>query len=915
MLRNAQFRFIGLIATLLLTAAAYSQSLPQGVQLVTRVEGISEYSLPNGLHFLLFPDASQPKVTVNIVYLVGSRFEGYGETGMAHLLEHLDFIQTRTRDNIKKELTDHGADMNGNTDYDRTSYFETVNSTDENLKWALELEADRMVNTRIEKALLDKEMTVVRNEFEMNENDPGSILSERVMESAYIWHAYGHPVIGSKSDIENVPIENLAAFYKKYYQPDNALLMVAGKFDEAKALSWIVEDFGKIPRPERKLEATYTVEPTQDGERSVMLRRVGDTQYVMALYHTPAATHPDDAAVQVMAGVLGDVPSGRLYKALVDNKKAVEAGMGSAEQHDPGFIMATAQLQPNQSIEDARKTLLDTVEGLAKEPPSKEEVDRVKTRLLKNIELAMANSKFVALMLTEYAAQGDWRMLFLERDRIKQVTPEDVLRVAKAYLKESNRTLGEFVPTKAPDRAEIPATPELAATFKDFKGGEAMVAGEVFDPSNANIDSRVMRGKMANGLKIVLLSKKNRGGTVVANLAVRFGDEKSLFGKPAVAQLVGAVLMRGTKNKSRQQIQDEMDKLKSQIHVSGGVNNASASIQTVEANLAGALKLAAEILREPSFPESEFEQVRQQLIASIEEGRSDPQAMAVRGLQRRINSIYTRGDVRYVGTVDEEIEDLKKVTLVEAKKFYQQFYGASEGEFTVVGQFDKVEIQKLGEDLFGNWKAAAPYARILTPYRKIEAANVKIETPDKQNAMSVAAQMFNMSDEDPDYPAMIMANYILGGTFSARLVTRIRHKEGLSYGVQSQINVPTKDDGATFFAFAISNPENAPKVEASLMDEVELTIKGGFTPEELAAAKKAWAEERLVGRSQDASLAGLLASRARWGRSMTQYDQDLENKVAALTLDQVSAALGKAIAPARFIYVKAGDFKKAGVYQ
>jgi zinc protease len=441
------------------------------------------------------------------------------------------------------------------------------------------------------------------------------------------------------------------------------------------------------------------------------------------------------------------------------------------------------------------------------------------------------------------------------------------------------------------------------------------VAGEVFDPSNANIDSRVMRGKMANGLKIVLLSKKNRGGTVVANLAVRFGDEKSLFGKPAVAQLVGAVLMRGTKNKSRQQIQDEMDKLKSQIHVSGGVNNASASIQTVEANLAGALKLAAEILREPSFPESEFEQVRQQLIASIEEGRSDPQAMAVRGLQRRINSIYTRGDVRYVGTVDEEIEDLKKVTLVEAKKFYQQFYGASEGEFTVVGQFDKVEIQKLGEDLFGNWKAAAPYARILTPYRKIEAANVKIETPDKQNAMSVAAQMFNMSDEDPDYPAMIMANYILGGTFSARLVTRIRHKEGLSYGVQSQINVPTKDDGATFFAFAISNPENAPKVEASLMDEVELTIKGGFTPEELAAAKKAWAEERLVGRSQDASLAGLLASRARWGRSMTQYDQDLENKVAALTLDQVSAALGKAIAPARFIYVKAGDFKKAGVYQ
>ena len=914
MFRHARFRSIGLIAGLLLAAAAYSQSLPQGVQMVTKVEGITEYSLPNGLHFLLFPDASQPKVTVNITYLVGSRFEGYGETGMAHLLEHMNFIQTSTRANIKKEITDHGAQFNGTTDYDRTNYFETVSSTDENLKWALELEADRMIHTRIEKALLDKEMTVVRNEFEMGENDPGNILSERVMESAYIWHAYGHPVIGSKSDIEKVPIENLAAFYKKYYQPDNALLLVAGKFDEAKALAWIVEDFGKIPRPERKLQATYTVEPAQDGERSVTLRRVGDTQYVMALYHTPAATHPDDAPVQVLAGVLGDTPSGRLYKALVDNKKAVEANMGSAEQHDPGFIMATVQLQPAQSIDDARKILLDTIEGFVKEPPSKEEVDRVKTRLLKNIELAMANSQYVALMLTEYAAQGDWRMLFLARDRIKQVTPDDVLRVAKAYLKESNRTLGEFIPTKAPDRAEIPATPEIAATFKNFAGGEALAQGEVFDPSNANIDSRVTRGKMANGLKVTLLPKKNRGGTVVANLVVRFGDEKSLFGKSAVAQLVGAVLMRGTKNKSRQQIQDEMDKLKAQISVSGGVNSATADIQTVEANLPGALRLAAEILREPSFPQAEFEQVRQQSIASIEEGRSEPQVLAVQGFERRINSIYPRGDVRYVGTVDEEIEDLKKVTLDEAKKFYQQFYGAAEGEFTVVGQFDQAGIQKLGEELFGNWKGAAPYARILSPYRKIEPENVKIETPDKQNALSIGGQMFKMSDEDADYPAMIMANYILGGTFSARLVTRIRHKEGLSYGVGSQINVPVKDDGATFLAFAISNPENAPKVEASFMDEVALTIKGGFTAEELTAAKKSWAEERLVGRSQDGSLTRLLASRARWGRTM-QFDQGLESKVAALTLDQVSAALGKAISATRLIYVKAGDFKKAGVYQ
>jgi zinc protease len=907
-------RTVAALAALLLAAAAYSQNLPAGVQKVTAVEGITEYALPNGFHFLLFPDDSKPKVTVNITYMVGSRFEGLGEAGMAHLLEHMNFIQTKTRTNIKKELTDHGAQMNGTTDYDRTNYYETLNASDENLRWALELEADRMVNTRIEKQFLDTEMTVVRNEFEMGENDPESVLNERVMETAYLWHAYGRPVIGNKSDIEKVPIDKLAAFYQKYYQPDNALLTVAGKFDSAKALAWVAELFGKLPRPQRTLEQPYTVEPVQDGERSITLRRVGDTQYVMAMYHTPAALHPDDAAIQVLNGVLGDVPSGRLYKALVDNKKAVGAGMDMQILHDPGVIFATAQLSPDQNLDEARHILLKTVEDLTKEPPSKEEVERVKTRIQKHIEMAFANSQGIAMMLTEYASQGDWRLLFLERDRLAAVTPEDVQRVAKTYLKESNRTLGEFIPTKTPDRAEIPPTPDATATFKDFKGGAAVSEGEVFDPSPSNIESRLTRAKLSNGVKVVLLPKKNRGGTVIASFQARFGDEKTLFGKAAIAQLTGATLMRGTKNKSRQQIQDEMDRLKAQVSVSGGVNNAVVSIQTTEPNLSGALKLAAEILREPSFPDAEFEQVRKQHVAGIEEGKSDPQALAGQALARAMNGMYPRGDIRYAGTFDEDIEDLNKVTLDDVRKFYQQYYGVSEGEFTVVGQFDKTAILKQAEELFGDWKTSMKYARILNPYRKVAPSNQKIETPDKQNAMSFAAELVKMTDEDTDYPAITMANYMLGGSFSARLVTRIRHKEGLSYGAGSQLSVPTKDDGAEFVAFAISNPENAPKVEASMKDEIALTLKDGFTADELAAAKKGWLQERVLGRSQDGSLAGLLASRERYGRTM-QFDQDIDAKVSALTAEQVSAALRRALDPAALVYIKAGDFKKANAYQ
>ncbi len=604
-------RFVLACAALLLSYAAFCQTVPQGVQKVTSVEGITEYAYPNGLHVLLFPDPSKPKLTVNVTYLVGSRHEGAGEGGMAHLIEHMLFLRTRDGRDVKKDLTDHGAQWNGTTSDDRTNYFEIITAGDENLRWALGLEAERMVNMRMEKELLDTEMTVVRNEFEASENNPFGVLYRRVASAAFTAHNYGRSTIGNRSDIEHVPIERLDAFYRKYYQPDNAVLVVAGQFDESKALMWVAQTLGAIPRPQRKLEPTYTVEPAQDGERQVTLRRVGDNKAIMLAYHTPAALHPDNAALEVLAAILGDQPSGRLYKALVDNKKAVVAAMNHRESHDPGLIQATVILQVDQSIDDARETLLKTVEGFVNEPPSKEEVERAKSRLVKQIDLNLNNSERIGLFLSEYEAAGDWRLLFHSRDQIKTVSEQDVVRVAKAYLKESNRTLGQFIPTKTPDRAEIPATPDVAAVLKGFTGGAAIQQGEAFAPTPANIESRAIRKTLPGGLRLVMLPKKTRGGTVFAQINLHFGDQASLSGKATIASFTGQILIRGTKNKSRQQIQDEIDRLKARINVGGGATGASANIETVEANLAGALRLAAEVLREPGFPENELEPMRQ----------------------------------------------------------------------------------------------------------------------------------------------------------------------------------------------------------------------------------------------------------------------------------------------------------------
>jgi len=909
-------RLIALFVTAIaLCATTLAQNLPQGVQKVTSIEGITEYAFPNGLHVLLFPDNSKPKITVNVVYKVGSRNEGYGETGMAHLLEHMVFKTSTSGRELFKELTNRsGGFFNGTTSYDQTMYFEGFNASDENLRWALELESDRMVNMTMLKKDLDTEMTVVRNEMEAGENSPENVLEKRVLAAAYNFHNYGKTVIGNRTDVERVPIANLAVFYKKYYQPDNADLIIAGQFDESKALAMVAQTLGAIPKPQRELTQPYTSEPTQEGERSVTLRRVGNIQEIISVYHTPSALHPDMAPLEVMAQILGDPQTGRLYKALVETKKAVKAEMSAESMHDPGFAEAEVQLKPDQAIDEAQQILLKTVEGLAAAPPTQEEVDRAKGRLLKNIELTLTNSQYVGIMLGGAVGKGDWRSLFLSRDEISKVTPDDVMRVAKAYLKSSNRTMGEFIPTAAPDRAEIPATPDLAARFKDFKGGAAIQQGETFDPTPQNIEARVIRAKLPNGLKLVMFPKKTRGGTVTALINVRFGDEKSLFDKSTTADMTVAMLMRGTKTRTRQQIQDETDHLKAQINVTGRVGTVSASIRTLEANLADSLRFTRELLREPSFPEAEFEQVRQQSIADTESAKTEPMKLTPQDLSRHFNARYPRGDVRYVSTLDEQIADLKKATLDDTRQFHAHFYGAGEGEIVISGQFDPVEMQKLVGELFGDWKSAKPYQRITNTYANVAPVNHKLETPDKQNALFLIGMPLKMNDEDPDYAAATIAGMVFGGSPNSRLFKRIRIKDGLSYGTGASFSIPIKDDGGMLTGYAIAAPQNTPKVEAAFNEELALALKDGFTADEVATAKKTWLDGRSVARTEEGSVGTQLSSRERWGRTLL-WDAQLESAVAALTPQQVNDAFKRHVDPAAITIVKGGDFKKAGAYQ
>ena len=881
--------------------------LPPGVKKIRSIEGITEYRLANGLKVLIFPDRSQPRVTVNITYFVGSRHEGYGEAGMAHLLEHMLFKGTPTHPNIPKSLKDRGAVMNGSTWVDRTNYFETLPATGDNLEFAIRLEADRMVNSSVKAADLASEMTVVRNEFERGENSPTSILYQRMLAAAYEWHNYGKSTIGNRADIERVPVESLRVFYHRYYQPDNAMLVVAGRFDPSKALGLVHKYFGAIPRPKRKLRNTYTEEPAQDGERSVTLRRVGKVAAVGVAYHIPAGADPDYVALDVLEGVLTSAPSGRLYKALVETKQATSVSGVAFGWHDPGVLLLLAQVAAGKQPDDVLHALLDTIETLKRKGATENEVDRIKRRLLKQRELAAANSSRLAIRLSEWAAQGDWRLYFIYRDRLEKVTPADVNRVARKYLVRNNRTVGRFLPTGKPERASIPQPPNLAAMIGDYRGRKAVATGEVFDPKPLNIEARTRRTTLPSGIKAALLTKKTRGGMVYLRLTLRYGNPQSLHGLATAADILPTMLLRGTKKLSRQQLQDKIDRQKARLSLSGSAGSVTVSIQTKRDNLPAVLDLLRQVLREPVFPNQELEIIKRQQLAGISKQLTNPQSLASNAVRRELNR-YPKGDPRYAATLPEQQVMVQSLTRDDLLRLYRENLSGRHGQLAIVGDFDPAATVPVINGILAGWEPRQPYARLKRRNFKPHPGLRRIPTPGKANATLFGATAFPLRDDNPDYPALAIGNFILGGSgLSSRLADRVRQKEGYSYSVGSGLQSMSLDKRTVFYIYAISNPANTDKALGAIREELARFIKDGITEKELRSAQRGYLQRQEINRANDARLVGLLAATLHADRTM-KYTASLEQEIRSLTPETVAGAVRRHIDPKTLFIVLAGDF-------
>jgi zinc protease len=876
---------------------------------VRTIEGITEYRLANGLQVLLFPDPTEATITVNVTYLVGSRHEGYGESGMAHLLEHMMFKGSPRFRNVLSLLEARGGQANGSTSTDRTNYYETLPATADNLGWTLELEADRMRHAAISPEDLATEFSVVRNEFEMGESEPLAILEERLVATAFLWHGYGKATIGSRADIERVPVPALRAFYDRYYQPDDAVLIVAGKFDDAEALATIGRTFGAIPAPTRTLAPTYTVEPVQDGERTVTLRRTGDVHAVGVAYHTVGAASPDYPAVLAALDLLTREPTGLLYRQLVEPKLAAAISGGQDAFRDPYLAIFLAEVRDGAQLAKVEQAIVTAAEGLASHPIDARGLARWRTAELKELELAFTDSSRLAVELSEYAALGDWRTLFAHRARIEAITAADVQRVAAAYFRPSNRTTGRFVPTAAPARAPLTTTPDLAAAVAGIDGaadGRAATAtGEAFPASLDAIAARTTQVELAGGLRAALLPKQTRGGKVVLTLRLHVGDATSLQGQATVASVMGELLGRGTKAHRFDELADREDELRAHLAIHAQADGVEIELQTLRAHLPGAIDLLAELLTTPTFPAKELEVVRQARLAALEQQRQDPATIAAVTLAT-LTTRWPAADPRAALDVAAQLAAVRAVTVAQVRAFHRELVGAGHGEVAIVGDFDPVAVRAQLERAFGGWQARRPYARLVERTFDVPATTRTLVIRDKEMAALAFGYDVAMRDDDPDYPAWLIVGQLLGGDASSRLWMRVREHDGLSYGVDAATFAGALDPVGGLGGSAIVAPANLARAKAAIVAELTALAAGPITEAELDRAKHAWLQQRDTNLASDGYVAGLLADHLFEGRSLA-WTRALGDRIAALTVADVQRVAARYLTPARLVIVEAGD--------
>lgn len=903
-------------------AATPSPANVAGFKFVKTVGQISEYTLEtNGLQVLLMPEHSAPVLTFMVTYRVGSRNEVTGTTGATHLLEHLMFKGTnkfqRAKGNgIDQLLERAGAVYNATTYLDRTNYYANIGN--DRLALVVEVEADRMRNLLLKESDRQPEMTVVRNEFERGENNPFQALIKEIFQGAYVAHPYHHSTIGWRSDIEKVSIEKLHEFYDTFYWPDNATISVIGDFQPADALNLIKQFYGAIPRAPKPIPPMYTEEPAQSSARRVGVKRAGQLGVVAIGHKTPAATHADYPALTVLSAILTDGKNSRLYRTLTDKNltTAVQSFVGFF--HDPSLHITFAALAPSAKHDEVEKIALEEIERLKKDGVTDLEVSTAINKILADAAFQRDGSFNIAGNLNECIAVGDWTTYYSIEEKTKKVTPADVKRVANTYFLEDQSTTGWFIPVEESDDAAPHAVapqkpsrsaphpsdgpyyyrdPALATAATPSSAAEA-AAGASAMPAGG-FAANVKRERIA-GID-VLLYKTGVQDVVTLRASLPAGDALSPDQNLAIATLTGSLLDKGTLKQDKFAISQKLESVGATLHFSVENYTLSISGQCLKKDVPLVVSLLAEQLREPAFAAEEFEKVKKQIAGSLRRSLESPDFRAQEAFNR---AVYPAGHPNRDASVSEMLSATESATLQQVKAFHASHYGPKNFIIVAVGDLDAAALKENIAVAFKDWSGGADIPKAPAA-RNLDAPREQtVFMAEKPSVTVVFGQPTGLKYTDPDYQALRLGTAVLGSGFTGRLMANVRDKEGLTYGIGSNLANDTYNAG-DWKITATFAPALLDKGLESTRRQLTEWYNQGITAEELELRKTNLIGSFKVNLATTTGLANQLLVTAARGYDPSFLDR-YPDMINSLTREQVNAAIKKYLDPKSMVLIQAG---------
>lgn len=928
MKKKIQFyhRFLLLLSGILLFAlnclAAGDDVLPSNFEKLPGREGLEHYRLKsNDMEVFLVPNHAAPVFTFLVVLKVGSRNETTGNTGSAHLLEHMLFNKSTENfgkgkpQTIQQALYEAGASFdksNATTWNDRTNYYDTLPS--DQLELSIRIESDRMRRARILDEERQTEMTVVRNEYERSENDPRNALLTAMTATAIWAHPYHHDTLGWRSDIENVSTEKLRDHYNTYYWPNNAAAILVGDYDRNQAFHLIDQYFGTMPKSPHAIPEIYTTEPPQQGERRVIVKRAGNVGWVGVAYKRPGAKDPDFPALDLISVLMGNGVTSRLHQALVEKKLAASADSFNYTFRDPYliyFFANPAEGVTHQALEDA---MIAEVERLKNEPISDEELQTAK----KKIEVAVASSRDgtyrYASQFSECIASADWQFFFDYPDLVKGVTVEQIKTVAARYFSDETRAVGWFVPKQSQ-----PESGPAAGTDTSPKGGHAYGEwGEA--PASAALTKtgavettvafakRTQHQTLASGALVDIL-ENHMSPTVAIRGYLHAGSFLDPADKPGLSALTAKMLDKGTERQSKLELAKKLESTGAFLSFTEGSTDITIQAYGLSKDAPLLLEMLSEMLRMPAFSEEELNKLKVQAKTSLLE---DQDSTFTQGFSELSRQIFPRNHPYYQPPTDAQMRALDSITAEDIRQFWKQNYGGAGLVLALAGDVDGKVVSRQIEKNFSGWNGGHPLRDLHAEAVSQKPASKKIITmKDKANVDIFVGNAGGLTLRSPDYYPALLANSVLGGSgMASRLSVRLRDAEGLTYGIFARLwGNPVLD--APWAVYVGVAPANVEKALRSISEVIGDLRERGIQESELQTEKRAFIGRFKVAMSDNSGIADQIATAETRGLGVKYLDQ-FPQLIGNVTLEQANEAVRKYVpAQDHTIITIAGDVPPA----